>query len=124
MVSFQAAIPMLRVFDEALARAFYVDHLGFSWDWESRPVPSDPLYCQVSRGALRLHLSAHYGDGTPGTHLFLPIEGIDELRSELQDRNAVFSRPGIEVVPWGRVLTVIDPFSNHLNFTEWRDPEG
>jgi len=124
MVSFEAAIPMLRVFDETLAREFYVDHLGFSLDWESRFDTTSPMYCQVSRGALRIHLTAHHGDGTPGTHLFLPVEGLDDLQAELHARGTTFSRPGIETVPWGRVMSVIDPFANHLNFTEWRVAEG
>ena len=54
----------------------------------------------------------------------MPVEGIDELYAELAAKGATFSNPGIETVPWGRVVTVIDPFDNHLNFTEWRDPEG
>ena len=29
-------IPLIRIFDEAKARAFYVDWLGFSVDWEHR----------------------------------------------------------------------------------------
>ncbi|MET0448585.1 MAG: glyoxalase superfamily protein [Aeromicrobium sp.] len=119
MVSFEAAIPMLRVSDEAVARDFYVGHLGFSWDWESRLDESSPLYCQVSRGDLRIHLTAHVGDGTPGTHLFLPVTGLDDLHAELLARRSPHSRPGIETVPWGRVMTVVDPFSNHLNFTDW-----
>lgn len=32
MISFEPAVPMLRVFDERLAREFYVDYLGFTWD--------------------------------------------------------------------------------------------
>lgn len=123
-VPFEAAIPMLRVFDEQLARTFYVDYLGFSYDWEARFDTSSPLYCQVSRGDLRIHLTAHYGDGTPGTHLFLPMEGLDAFRAELHAAGTSFSRPGVETVPWGRVMTLIDPFANHLNFTEWRVPEG
>lgn len=119
MTSFEPAIPMLRVFDETLARDFYVGYLGFSWDWESRPGDSSPLYCQVSRGDLRLHLTGHFGDGTPGTHLFLPVQGLDDLQAELLAQHSPHSRPGIETVPWGRVLCVVDPFSNHLNFTDW-----
>lgn len=123
-ISLEPAIPMLRVFDEALARDFYVGYLGCTWDWESRGAATDPLYAQVSRGSLRLHLTAHYGDGTPGTHLFVPVEGLDALHAELHAHEASFSRPGIETVPWGRVMTVIDPFDNHLNLTEWRVPRG
>lgn len=35
-----------------------------------------------------------------------------------------FERPRGEAVTWGRVMCVVDPFDNHLNFTDWRDPEG
>ena len=124
MVFLEPAIPMVRVLDEAIAREFYVDRLGFSWDWESRFNTAAPLYCQVSRGDLRIHLTGHVGDGTPGTHLFLPVEGIDELHAELESRGVPFVGPGIDDVPWGRVMAVVDPFANQLNFTEWRDPAG
>ena len=122
MTSFAAPIPMLRIFDVALARDFYVDYLGCTWDWESRFDDAAPLYAQVSRGEMRLHLSEHYGDGTPGTHLFVPVEGLDDLHAELTARQHPYSRPGVETVPWGRVMTVVDPFDNQLNLTEWRVP--
>ena len=41
--------PILRIFDEAKAREFYVDFLGFRVDWEHRFEPGLPLYLQVSR---------------------------------------------------------------------------
>ena len=63
---FDATIPVLRMFDVAKAREFYVDFLGMSWDWEHRFEPDAPLFAQVSRGALLLFLSEHFGDGTPG----------------------------------------------------------
>src|SRR5580658_9435303 len=56
------AIPILRSFDEAKAKAFYVDLLGFKIDWEHRFRPDLPLYMQVSRDGLRLHVSEHHGD--------------------------------------------------------------
>lgn len=55
-------IPVLRTFDWALARRFYVDWLGFAVDWEHRTGPDGPRYTQVSRGAVLLHLTEHYGD--------------------------------------------------------------
>jgi hypothetical protein len=42
-------IQILRMFDEARAREFYMDFLGFAIDWEHRFAPGLPLYCQVSR---------------------------------------------------------------------------
>ena len=32
----QAATPILRIFDEAKAREFYLDFLGFRLDWQHR----------------------------------------------------------------------------------------
>ena len=48
-----APTPILRSFDAAKAREFYVDFLGFKVDWEHRFGDNFPLYMQVSRG--RLH---------------------------------------------------------------------
>jgi len=56
------SIPILRIFDEAKAREFYVDFLGFTVDWEHRFNDDAPLYMQVSRDGCVLHLSEHYGD--------------------------------------------------------------
>ena len=39
--------PILRIFDEAKAREFYVGYLGFRIDWEHRFAPGMPLYLQV-----------------------------------------------------------------------------
>lgn len=61
---FGSPIPILRTFDEAKAREFYVGFLGFTIDWEHRFTPELPLYCQVSRAGCLLHLSEHHGDAT------------------------------------------------------------
>ncbi len=39
--------PILRIFDDAKAREFYVDFLGFKVDWEHRFDPRTPIYLQV-----------------------------------------------------------------------------
>ena len=65
-VILQAAIPVLRIYDIAKAKEFYVDFLGFRIDWEHRFDENAPLYMQVSRSGMKLHLSEHYGDGGRG----------------------------------------------------------
>jgi hypothetical protein len=118
-IHFDAAVPILRVFDEKLARDFYVGWLGFAWDWEHRFDPAAPIYAQVSRDALRLHLSEHVGDGTPGTIVFLPMTGIREFHSELHSRPWKLYRPGVGPAPWGGLcMDVLDPFGNGLRFAE------
>jgi len=117
-MKFGQATPILRIFDEAKAREFYVDFLGFRIDWEHRFEPGLPLYMQVSRGDCRLHLSEHYGDSTPGAALRIPVEELDGFQRELLAKQYAYARPGIEDMPWGtRDMSIRDPFGNRLTFT-------
>ncbi|MEM6436951.1 MAG: glyoxalase superfamily protein, partial [Cyanobacteria bacterium P01_D01_bin.115] len=43
-MSLAKTTPILRIFDEAKAKEFYVDFLGFQVDWEHRFQPGMPLY--------------------------------------------------------------------------------
>jgi catechol 2,3-dioxygenase-like lactoylglutathione lyase family enzyme len=115
---FGSPIPILRTFDEAKAREFYLGFLGFTIDWEHRYAPELPLYCQVSRAGCLLHLSEHHGDATPGSALRIEVEGLDELHAELTAKNYRNARPGIEQQPWGRDMSITDPFGNRLVFSE------
>ena len=56
-INFSGVVPILRIFDVAKADEFYQEFLGFSVDWDHRFDPNAPLYRQVSRGNLILHLS-------------------------------------------------------------------
>ncbi|WP_040676325.1 glyoxalase superfamily protein [Nitratireductor pacificus] len=117
-MSFEAAIPIFRIFDEAKAREFYLDFLGCKVDWEHRFGPNAPLYMQVSRGDLVLHLSEHSGDATPGANAVVFMQGIEALHQELAARNYKYNRPGLEKQEWGLELGVIDPFGNRLRFIQ------
>ena len=111
--------PILRIFDEAKAREFYVDFLGFKVDWEHRFEAGTPLYMQVSKEAAVLHLSEHFGDGTPGTYLRIEVQGVDEYQQALLAKKYKNSRPGIQDQEWGtRDMTIADPFGNRLIFWE------
>jgi hypothetical protein len=44
--------------DEAKAKAFYLDYLGFEVDWESRIKPTAPLSMQIHLGEAVIHLNA------------------------------------------------------------------
>ncbi|WP_332876864.1 glyoxalase superfamily protein [Massilia sp. S19_KUP03_FR1] len=115
------AVPILRIFDEAKAREFYVDFLGFTIDWEHRFEPSLPLYMQIRRGELMLHLSGHHGDATPGSALFVRIAGIAELQAELTAKQYGYARPGLVEQDWGTTMEVADPFGNRLRFCQNQD---
>ena len=114
----RAPIPILRMFDEAAARAFYVDFLGFRVDWEHRFEADLPLYMQLTLGDCVLHLSGHHGDATPGGHVRVPCSGLREFQQALLAKAYRHARPGVETQPWGLDMTVSDPFGNRLTFTE------
>lgn len=117
-IALQAAVPIFRIFDVDKAMEFYCGFLGFIVDWEHRFGEHFPLYCQVSRGPLRIHLSEHAGDASPGAKAFVYMTGIETFHKELLSKNYRYMRPGLENPPWGKEVTVIDPFSNRIAFCE------
>ena len=118
-IAFEPPIPVLRIFSIEKAREFYVDFLGFFVGFEHRFEDDLPLYFEVRRGELRLHLSEHYGDGSPGSAIVVWMTGIDAFHAELQAKHYRYARPGIEPVPWGaRMMQIADPFGNRLRFME------
>jgi len=116
--AFDRVIPVLRIFDEGKAREFYVGYLGMTVDFEHRFEPDLPLYLQVSRGQLVLHLSEHHGDGTPGTTVHVATSQVRELHGELTAKNTAKARPGLVEDEIGTHFEVIDPFGNTLRFNE------
>ena len=111
-------IPILRIFDEAAARAFYIDFLGFTMDWEHRFEPDLPLYMQVAKGDCILHLSGHHGDATPGSHVRVACGDLRSYQQGLLAKRYAHARPGVVEAPWGLDMTVTDPFGNRLTFTQ------
>jgi catechol 2,3-dioxygenase-like lactoylglutathione lyase family enzyme len=110
-------IPILRSFDEAKAKEFYVGFLGFTVDFEHRFEPGLPLYMQVSRDGCVLHLSEHHGDASPGAAIRIETSELDAFQAELLAKQYGFARPGIDEQPWGRDMSVKDPFGNRLIFS-------
>lgn len=118
-ISLSAAIPTLRIFEEGKAREFYCGFLGFSVGFEHRFEPDLPLYMEVVRDGLRLHLSEHHGDATPGSAVLVPMQGLRTFHRELADKEYSYARPAIERLPWGEWIQVIDPFGNRLRFCQY-----
>ncbi|MWC29284.1 glyoxalase superfamily protein [Paenibacillus sp. MMS18-CY102] len=108
--------PILRIFDETKAKEFYIGFLGFQLDWEHRYEPDLPLYMQVSSGECQLHLSEHFGDGTPGTAIRVGVLNIEELHHKLIGQMYKHARPGFD--PKERAITLNDPFGNIIRFYE------
>lgn len=114
-----ALTPVLRSFDEAKAREFYLDFLGGDLVFEHRADAGAPLYMGLSLGGAALHLSEHFGDATPGAHLRLQVADAAALARTLAAKGYRGARPGApaEPTPWGTLeVTVSDPFGNRLTF--------
>lgn len=114
----EPAVPIVRIFDVAKAHEFYLGFLGFSVDWEHRFGVQFPLYTQVSRGRLLLHLSEHAGDATPGGNMVVYATGLRAFQQELVGKNYRYMRPGLEEAEWGLEMVVIDPFNNRIRFIQ------
>lgn len=116
------AIPMFRIFDEAKAKEFYVDFMGFTVDWEHRFADDMPLYMQVSRGNLVLHLTEHHGDCTPGAKAFVRTGELKKLHEEISAKDYRYLNPGYGPAPWGGwCMEVADPFGNKILFAEYEE---
>jgi uncharacterized glyoxalase superfamily protein PhnB len=110
--------PLLRIFDEARAREFYLGFLGFSVVFEHRFEPGMPLYMGIVRDDCGLHLTEHHGDVCPGAGMRIAVSDIDALHAELSAKAYKHARPSINEMPWGtRDMTLTDPFGNRLTFT-------
>jgi catechol 2,3-dioxygenase-like lactoylglutathione lyase family enzyme len=122
-ISFLRTIPILRIFSVEKAKEFYCGFLGFKVDWEHTFEPDTPVYMQISRGSLRLHLSEHHGDGSPGVHIFVEMPGVEDFHREVSAKGYRYLRPGIQDEFYGaRSMNVIDPFGNRISFNEFKQP--
>lgn len=111
-------IPTFRILDYTKSVEFYADFLGFTIDWEHRVGPSEPVYMQISRNDLTLHLSENKRFQT-GAIVFVDTNGIEEFHRELTDKNAVKSIPELSKTNWQTLqMEIEDPFGNLLRFNE------
>ncbi|MBE1878374.1 glyoxalase superfamily protein [Myceligenerans pegani] len=114
-----APVPVLRMFDVERTREFYLGFLGFSVVFEHRFEPELPLYLRVERDGVRLDLSEHHGDGTPGSVVWVPVADVRAYRRELLATGYPRMRPGIDDdAPGGPTMEVVDPAQNVLRFAQ------
>ncbi|MCT7373671.1 glyoxalase superfamily protein [Chelativorans salis] len=120
-VAFERAVPIVRIFDVSKAHEFYLGFLGFSVDWEHRYGDGFPLYTQVSRDGLKLHLSEHAGDATPGVNMVVYMKGVRSFHRELTEKNYRYMKPGLRDEGTRLEVEVIDPFNNRIRFMELKE---
>jgi catechol 2,3-dioxygenase-like lactoylglutathione lyase family enzyme len=122
-------IPVLRIFSEEAARGFYLDFLGFTLDFGGPAQGGgSPFYGQISKPGTALHLAEHRYESGTGSTVGIWITGLDDYRDELIRKDDGVFGPSLGVPPveeafWGaRVLTIPDPFGNHLRINEPTHP--
>jgi catechol 2,3-dioxygenase-like lactoylglutathione lyase family enzyme len=121
-VSLNQVIPVLRVDSREAAREFYVEVLGFKFDWGLEANAERGFYAQVSRTDLQLHLTT---DSPPqaGADVYFRMEGIDALYREVKSKLAAARALAIrETFYDARELGIEDPFGNRLRFVEINPP--
>src|SRR5712671_6741702 len=118
---FTRSIPILRIFDIAKAKEFYLGFLGFKVDFEHRFEPDLPLFMQISLGDVILYLSEHHGDCSPGAKIVIETSGLAAYHADLAAKKYGYARPGLVEQPWGATtMTIADPFYNHIECSEHR----
>ncbi len=111
-------IPILRIFDETMARRFYLTYLGGTETFSHRFDPEAPLYFGLQLHGADLHLSEHFGDATPGSSIRLRVEDLTRYHAHLTETPYPNANPSINEQPWGLDMPVSDPFGNRIIFCQ------
>jgi hypothetical protein len=118
-VSLQPPVPVVPVASAVEARAFYLEFLGFAADW-GWPAQR-PLYAQVSRSGVSLHLREDRA-ANAATELLIRMTGLDALHTELSSKARPYELTVHQTPDDRREIHVRDPFGNRLRFSENNPP--
>jgi catechol 2,3-dioxygenase-like lactoylglutathione lyase family enzyme len=124
-VELHQLLPVLRVSSRDAAREFYVDVLGFEWDWGGEEGEGGrAFYGQVSRDDLQMHLTTEaLGDGHSISDVYFRMTGIDALQREVAAKLGGSQAPTIHDTFYdAREFAIEDPFGNRLRFVEINPP--
>ena len=112
------AIPTFGISDYKTAIDFYVDFLGFQIDWEHRFEPNGPVYLQISKNGLILHLSESKRF-EKNVIVFVETKNMNGFHKELLERNPNVKIQDVLQTKWETFqLEIEDPFGNLLRFNE------
>ena len=122
-IALEPPIPVLQVNSLSAAKEFYVDFLGFQFDWGHDNPDAPHVYAQVSRGGVQLHLASTSEGGRPAALLFRDMTGLSALHRELTARKGSFAPTKISFTQWdSREFAVTDPCGTQLRFWENNPP--
>ncbi len=109
-----AWVPIVRVRDARASARFYVEAMGFVVDWEHRFAEGFPLYVQVSRSPLTLHLSEHHDGEICAADFFVGVPDVDAAYQDMVQRGV---QPATEPTdqPYGiRDFALVDPDGHRI----------
>jgi catechol 2,3-dioxygenase-like lactoylglutathione lyase family enzyme len=121
-VSLNQVIPVLHVDSREAAREFYIEVLGFKFDWGDEAGAERGFYAQISRTHRQLHLTT---DSPPqaAADVYFRMEGIDALFREVKAKLAAARPLAVRDTFYdARELAIEDPFGNRLRFVEINPP--
>lgn len=113
----QRVVPALRITDYERSKAYYVETLGFTVDWEHRFESDSPVFMSIVRDGMQVYLTQHSGDCQVGGLVHFVILDVEAWYREFQERGArVAEAPNNDL--GFRNMTVTDPDGNQLRFME------
>lgn len=111
-------IPTFRILDYEIAVSFYIDKLGFDIDWEHRFGKDEPVYMQISKHGLILHLTENQRFQI-GIIIFVECKALNEFYSELMNRTVEIEIAKPQKTKWQTIeMEIEDPYGNLLRFNE------
>ena len=120
----QQVVPVLRITNYERSKAFYVDGLGFTIDWEHRFEPHFPVFMQLTRDGMTIDLTEHRGDCPVGGLVLFYVSNVDEWYDELKGNGVSVKEPPNESLQGLRDMTLVDPDGNTIRICtrlkDWR----
>src|ERR1700716_4090028 len=89
----QRVVPALRITEYARSKAFYVDGLGFTVEWEHRFEPHFPVFLSISRDGMEIFLSEHSGDCQVGGLVHFYVPDVDAYYDQLRLNQIAVKEP-------------------------------
>src|SRR5262245_29294468 len=112
----QKVVPALRITNYERSKAFYVDGLGFTVQWEHRFKPHFPVFASIERDAMEIFLTEHTGDCPVGGLVHFYVADVDAWYAEFKRKGISVHEPPNQSIEGLRDMTVVDPDGNKLRF--------
>ena len=115
-IQMRSTIPTFRVRDARAAEVFYRDKLGFGTSWAHDPGDGYPVFLEIVRDNVALHLSEHAGDGPEGVSIYVNVTDARGLYEEFCAKGAEIAE-ALQEAEWGEVVfSLTDLDGNTLRF--------